>query len=95
MFYLVELESDFSRFHGVSDIYEMHSVQFLNLAFYLSSYESGAMRLRIDQASAKSSSPSPTRRSSTSTKSSDQVKTLEPGAFMAVQSEYFDFVKAG
>lgn len=45
--YLDDLESDFSRFHRIDDIYQMDGPRFMRLAWRVSAYQ-GVMALRLN-----------------------------------------------
>lgn len=57
--YLDDLESDFSRFHRIDDIYELDGPRFMRLAWRISVY-GGVMALRVQNQEPATETAAPT-----------------------------------
>jgi len=96
--HLADLESDFSRFHRIDDIYALDGPRFMRLAWRIGVYEGViGMRLR-DQAEAERP-PDPVRRAPATapnrarTTGADSTKPLAAAA--ATFPDLFDVRRAG
>ena len=92
--YLDDLESDFSRFHRIDDIYQLDGPRFFRMAWRISAY-GGVMSMRLDaQQREAQPTPAPAHQSAPAAPAGrDNVVDLV--AFQASQPGLIERVKVG
>lgn len=90
--HLSDLESDFSRFHGVTDMLALDGPRFFRLAWRIACYGDGVMSRRIAAQNNPGTAPRPQSRATPQARprAAGGSHLIEPSAFLATHTQVID-----